>query len=368
MYKNVFYFDYINHIGGVETFFWELAKKYHKDFDITVFYRTANEAQVQRLKKYVRCVQWNGEEVECENAFFNYAIEPFIDHITAKIYTQIVHADFLLQKNLTPHVHPKIDRYFGVSQRVCDSFYEVTGIKCELCPNPLTLEEIKNPPLFICGAQRMTSEKGGERIKELVRRLDMDLEIKYYLLIFTNDTRNIITSPNVRLMDYRLDIRPFIYGCDLFLAVSDSEGRCYSVGEKLGYGTGKLLITPCPSFFEQGADEKNSIVLDFDMGNMDDVIEQIRKYYRSRKAKQTFKPIVNEDWWDRYLAEGKPTYEGFKMYRVKATDVYEKENVFDIKLNCIPKAGTEFIIDGDRLDFLQHYSLGCLVEVVSEIG
>ena len=34
MYVNVFYFKNINSIGGIETFFWQLGKKYGKDFDI----------------------------------------------------------------------------------------------------------------------------------------------------------------------------------------------------------------------------------------------------------------------------------------------------------------------------------------------
>ena len=37
-YNNVFYFNNINAIGGVETFFHYLAKKYY-DYDIAVFYK-----------------------------------------------------------------------------------------------------------------------------------------------------------------------------------------------------------------------------------------------------------------------------------------------------------------------------------------
>ena len=344
--------------------FWELAKKYHRDFDITVYYYKGDKDQINRLRRYVNVVKFNGETIECEKAFFNYNLEPFLSHVKAKHVYEIIHADFLLQRNIVPHIDPRIDTYLAVSQRVADSFYTVTGVKCEVCPNPLTLEEIKYKPLFICAAQRMTSEKGGNRIRELIRRLDMS-DIDYYFLIFTNDRMN-IDSPNVCVMRPRLDIRKFIYGCDLFVAVSDSEGRCYSVGEKLGYGTGHLLITPCPSFFEQGADNSNSIVLDFDMNNMDDVIEQIRKI--RTKAKQTFTPMTVEDLWKTYLAEGKPTYEGVKYYRVRSTDVYTKRNVYDNELKCVPKPNTEFIVDSIRLKTLLEYTSGALVEVVEEVG
>ena len=365
MYKNVFFFYNINVIGGVETMFWELAKKYSKLFDIVVYYMMGDEKQIKRLRKYIEVVKYNNEEIECEHAFFNYDLEPFLSHVRADVCYEIVHADFKLQRNAKPHVDPRINVYLAVSQRVADSFYAVTGIKCEVCPNPLTLEKIKNPPLFICAAQRMTAEKGGERIKELIRRLDLS-DIKYYFLIFTNDKLN-IDSPNVCQMTPRLDIRPYIYGCDLFVAVSDSEGRCYSVGEKLGYGTGKLLITPCPSFYEQGADSSNSIELDFNMKNMDDVIDKIRRYHKTLYKKKSFTPIECVDWWDKYLVEGKSTYVPPKYYRVVTTDVYKKFNVYSTDLNCIPPSGVEFVVDSDRLAVLQNYVNGAAVKVVKEI-
>ena len=54
MMTNVFYFDQINSIGGIETFFYQLGKKYGKDYDITLFYRTGDAKQVQRLSQYIR--------------------------------------------------------------------------------------------------------------------------------------------------------------------------------------------------------------------------------------------------------------------------------------------------------------------------
>lgn len=365
--KNVFFFFNINVIGGVETFFYELAKKYHETHDITVYYVKADERQLKRLRRLVRCIQYKGEEVECENAFFNYNLEPLISHIHAKHVYEIIHADFKLQKNIKPHVDPRIDTYLAVSKRVAESFESLTGVRCEVCPNPLLLEPIDHPPLFLCIAQRMTSEKGVERIKALVNRLDADKEIKYYMLAFTTDNK-FTASPNVAMMPTRLDIRPFIYGCDIFIAVSDSEGRCYSVGEKLGYGTGKLLITPCPSFFEQGADEGNSIVLNFDMSNMDDVIEQIRKVFHAKRMKKGFEPIEAVDIWDRYLADGKPDYEGLKYYRVRTTELYLKDNIYDVELKCVPRPNVEMTVDGIRLKKLLEYPTGHLVEVIEEIG
>ena len=358
--RNVFFFHTINSIGGVETFFYELARKYHKKYDITVYYIRGDEKQIKRLKRYVRVIKWNGEEVECEHAFFNYALEPIIDHIHAEKVYEIIHADFRLQKNIKPHIDERIDSYIAVSKRVAESFKAVTGVECEVCINPLTYDKTPNP-LFILSAQRMTTEKGGSRIAELIHRLDSS-EINYYWIIFTDSSQR-IKSPNVIYLPARLDVRPYIQACDLFVAVSDSEGRCYSVGEKLASGSGKLLITPCPSFFEQGCDEENSIVLEFDMSNIGDVMKRIQELYEGNKPKKSFVSIKVEDAWGELLAKGKPEYKGMNFYRVRATELYREKNVFDTELGCVPVVGTEFTVDGERLEKLLHSPYGQLVTV-----
>ena len=358
--KNVFFFHTMNSIGGVETFFYELAKKYHKRYDITVYYIKADERQLKRLKRYVRVVRWGGQEVECENAFFNYNLEPMISHVHAKKMYEIVHADFQLQRNIKPHIDKRIDSYIAVSKRVRESFFAVTGVNCEVCANPLTYDKTPDP-LFIVSAQRMTSEKGGNRIAELVQRLDQS-GIQYYWMIFTDTNKN-INSPNVIYMTPRLEIRPYIQACDLFVAVSDSEGRSYYVGEKLASGSGKLLITPCPSFFEQGCNDENSIVLEFDMSNLDEVVARVKAMYEDNKPKKTFKPIKVADDWEKFLAEGKPDYKGIIFYRVHATKLYTQNKVYDTELGYVPVEGTQFLVDGERLDKLLHSPYGQLVEV-----
>ena len=68
--KNIFYFRVISRIGGTEQFLYEIAKKY-KDWDITVFYDSADPSQLKRLRKFVRCKQRvKGEKVVCDKAFF----------------------------------------------------------------------------------------------------------------------------------------------------------------------------------------------------------------------------------------------------------------------------------------------------------
>lgn len=91
--KNVFYFNHINTIGGVESFFYYIAKKY-KARDIEIVYKTTtvDMEQVKRLSQYVRVRKFDGKKIKCDKAFFNYNID-IIDYIEADEYIQIIHCD-----------------------------------------------------------------------------------------------------------------------------------------------------------------------------------------------------------------------------------------------------------------------------------
>ena len=106
------FYQFIASIGGVETFLYELARKY-KDRDLTIIYSSGDEKQIKRLKKYVRCIKFNGDPIECDKAFFNYSVK-IIDKIKAKEYIQIVHADFKDKslKDYKPILSTKVQKYY----------------------------------------------------------------------------------------------------------------------------------------------------------------------------------------------------------------------------------------------------------------
>ena len=105
--NNVFYISNFNVIGGVETFIYELARKY-KNYDITVLYKTGDDNQIKRLKKYVRVIKYDGQKVKCKKAFFNYETD-IINNVEANEYIQLIHALFKTQ-GLTPRIEPKITK------------------------------------------------------------------------------------------------------------------------------------------------------------------------------------------------------------------------------------------------------------------
>ena len=163
--KNMFYFHNINSIGGVESFLYYLSRKYCNK-DICVYYQTGDEAQIDRLRNFVRVEKWNGKIIECEKAFFNYNPD-IIDYVKAKEYIGVIHADFIAL-NQKPYLNHKITRYIGVSKQACDTFTKLTGLKCELSYNPIVLDEPRRV-LNLISATRLTYEKGKSRIIKLRR-------------------------------------------------------------------------------------------------------------------------------------------------------------------------------------------------------
>lgn len=156
--KNIFYVSNFNSIGGVETYIFELARKY-KDNDITVIYKTGDKHQIKRIRKYVRVIRFNNQEFKCKKAFFNYETD-IIDNIEAEEYIQLIHAMFKTQGNITPRINPKITKYLCVSESAGKEWEELTGIKPTLCRNPLQVtEEERKPTLWLISATRLTAEK-----------------------------------------------------------------------------------------------------------------------------------------------------------------------------------------------------------------
>lgn len=323
--KNVFYFRHINSIGGIETFFYNLAKKY-KDKDITIFYQTGDKEQIERLKKYVRVKKYNGEKIECEKAFFNFNLD-IIDNVKAKEYIQIAHGDYK-SMHIKPNTHQKITKYIGVSKLVCNTFKEITGAETELCYNPI--ETVKpRKVLNLISATRLTSEKGKERMAKFAAMLD-NADIPYQWIIYT-DNLHAIQNPNIIFKKPRLDIIDYIANADYLVQLSDNEGYCYSVVEALSVET-PVIVTECPVFKELGVNKSNGFVLDFELKNV-----PIKEIYKGLD-KFDYKPKA--DSWNKILASGESTYQNDLKTIVEAeatTDYYDLELNKQIKKGEIIK-------------------------------
>lgn len=332
--KNIFYFHSINSIGGVESFFYYLVKKY-EDRDITIIYSDGDDKQIARIAKFARIRKFKGEEIKCKIAFFNYNVD-IIDHVTADEYIQIVHAD-LKALHMQYWIHPKITRILGVSQHVCDVVKEMTGRDCELAYNPLVIEKPKKI-LRLVSATRLTREKGRERMIKLGNALDRD-GIKYEWNVFTNSLDE-IQNDSIIFRKARFDLTDHLAAADYLVQLSDAEGYCYSVVEALALGT-PVIVTDLPVYRELGLTEKNSFRLNMDMTDI-----PVEKIYKGL-PKFTYTPIP--DRWIEILAKGKSTYAEDKT---RIIGIQVKKKYYDLELNRLVLRGETITTNYARAQML----------------
>ncbi len=338
-YTNIFYFDRLNKIGGVETFFYEIAKKYCNN-DITVFYSYGDLNQIKRLKKFIRVIKYKGQKIKCKKAFFNYSLKP-IDNIQAERYYEIIHANYK-DLGIHPNIHVKINEYIGVSQSVCDAFTELTGLPCTLCYNPITIDKPKRV-LYLISATRLTAEKGKNRILKLAEALDK-AEIPYIWTIFTNDTK-VIKHPRIIFMEPQLNIRDYIAKSDYTVQLSDTEAYCYTMIESLLLNV-PIIVTPWKCLKELNITNDYGFILPFDMSNI-----PVDEIYNK---KFNFKYNLIPDTWDKFIEPSKSTYEEElnSKYIVEALKTYQDRNMKDIQLGIVPSPGSRWTVSKDRLDLL----------------
>lgn len=357
---NAYYLRTLIKIGGIESHFYYLARKYGR-YDLTIFYYNADRDQIRRLKKYVKCIKLNKDDrVICENLFLCFNSE-ILEQAEAKHIYRILHGDYLdmvrrgqLRHDLIP-VDKRVEKYLGVSQHVCRTWEELTGLPAEFIGEPVVLDDVDKPLLFL-SATRLTAEKGWNRMKILARELDRN-GVKFLWLVYTNKPGS-NPGPNMIFMEPRLDITDFLPMFDAYIQLSDNEGFCLSAVEALLKGV-PVIGTDLPVFKEIGLNKKNSILLDLDMKSIP--IDRIRKI-RSLKVNYT----QPEDKWLDYL-EPVPTQYHYEEFKVRATSRWWEMKMSAVDLGHVPQPGEEWIVDSDRYKVITDYEKANgekLIEVV----
>lgn len=348
-YGNVFYIPHFNIIGGIETYAYELAKKY-KDKDITFVYsdETSDRKQLNRIRKYCRVIkQPYGaiEKIKCKRLFVMYRCK--IDLFEADEVIQIIHADYEAQ-GLKPNLDERIKEHYAVSKAVAEAYERISGVNVKVAYNPLTIEKPRKI-LKLISATRLTKEKGKNRMIKLADALDK-AGIPYEWRIFTNDSLP-IPNENVIYMKPRLDIRDYIADADYLVQLSDTEAFSYSILESLCLGT-PVIITPIPSSIEMGVKNGiNGYILDFSMKDI-----PITQIYENI-PKIAFK--APKDIYDKLLIDEPTTYNGEKIVEVKCIkSYYDNELERQIAKNEILKVRIS------RAEELINREKGALVEYV----
>ena len=348
-YANVFYVPHFNIIGGIETYCYELAKKYN-NIDITFVYsdETSDRKQLNRIRKYCRVIKQpygSIQKIQCKRLFIMYRCN--MDLFEADEVIQIIHADYEAQK-LKPNLDERIKEHYAVSKAVAEAYERISGANVKVAYNPLTIEKPKKI-LKLISATRLTKEKGKDRMIKLANALDK-AEIPYEWRIFTNDSLP-IPNENVIYMKPRLDIRDYIADADYLVQLSDTEAFSYSILESLCLGT-PVIITPIPSSIEMGVKNGiNGYILDFSMQDIpiNDIYTNIPKIaFKSPK-----------DIYDKLLINEPTTYKGEKIVEVKCI-----RNYYDNELERQTKKNEILKVRQSRAEELINHIKGALVEYV----
>ena len=311
-HSNILYVRDIHKIGGVETFVYEMVKKY-KDLDIAVVTRNIDGKQKRRLEKYCRVYIYKGEKINCKVIITNWDTSILEDvNEEAKKYC-VLHTDYSNKDEFLGLPRDREDiTYIGITKHSKKVFEDITGIdRTILIRNPLELEE-DNKPLILVSATRLTKIKDNGRMEYLANTLD-HLGINYIWFILTSDeyaNNPIFKNSNVIRVQNRLDTGTFLNMANWYVQLSICEGDSYSYKEALYRGI-PLVCCELPYFKEYGIkDNVNALFYKDDNSNAEDIAKRM-----SKPLKFTFKRI--EDGYDKILHKSKSHYEKDLKEKIK---------------------------------------------------
>lgn len=335
-HSNIIWLRMIDALGGLETYVYELVKKY-KDLDIAVVCKSCNYEQRQRLEKYCRVYIHTNQKIKCDVCITNYDISiiPYLNE-EAKVY-ETIHGDYTSGVyDHGPATHERITGYIIITHYLEKRMAIMNMLpkdKMVFSYNPLTIEE-EEKPIIIVSATRLHKTKGKDRMQLLASKLDQK-GINYIWYVFTNETKG-INSPNVIFLKNRLDISKWLVNASYVCLLSDTEACSYTLNEAL-YRNIPIICTRLPYLDEIGVkDGVNAYIMEYDCSNVDSIVERIKKV-----PKFNFKQL--EDRYSEILKKSKSRY--------------EKEKEMKIKVQCILDNGYE------DMELGKHISKGDIIEV-----
>lgn len=345
----VFYIGTLNFIGGVETWIYEISKTYSKDRNITLLYNKSAPNQLLRIEKYIKCIKYTGQQIECNKFIFCYD-HSAVKTTKAKEYILTIHADYKVQ-GLRIIIPKETTSIYCVSKTALDSFIEThkdqleeLKIQPKVLYNPIEVDKPKRV-LHLISATRLSKEKGGPRMAQMLKAFNKKGYSISWLVFCANGTIE-VDSGGMALMKPTLSITDYIADADYLVQLSDTEGYAYSLVEAMCLGT-PVIVTELPILEEMGIKEgENAFILKFDLSNLNEVVE---KAYNNNLKGFSYKKKESNDEYLKIL--GKETKNKYKCPTNKL--VKAKLNYKDIVENKDMVENEEFIATVERAEYLQ---------------
>lgn len=340
--KNVIYFPSFHIVGGVETYCYEMALKFGKDYDITIVYKQGDPNQMQRLREVTRVIKFHdGDKIVCDVFMFGWGWD-ILDSVEAKEYVQTYHADFKA-RGISPCMDKRVTKRYGVAENTTKGIREHFNIEVSTMYNPYTVKKPRKV-LNLISATRLSPDKGYNRMLKLADALEK-AGIPYLWTIYTDKPQDTGHDSMVCLKP-RLDILDFVAKADYLVQLSDSEGYSYSIVEALSVGT-PVICTAFGVAAEQGVENgKTGFILPFDMSDI-----PVDAIYKGVKK---FKCEPRESHYEEILAPGKSkyTYNPDDKVTVKVL-----KNFFDLEREQMSIQGTKYEVTRSRAKYLEGLNL-----------
>lgn len=267
------------HIGGIESWVHYVTKKYNVG-QITVLYESIDDAQLERFKKYVNCIQYTGQEFHCEKIIYVAPIYVEENELWygAKEHYLINHVCYGDSENTEVFELPEFDKVFAVSDFCAESCKKRMTDEIFTLYNPVEIEKPKKVVRLVT-ACRWSKDKGSEQMLKFAEMLENE-GISFIWYIFTDEEPE-EHHRNMIFMTPRYDLASIIADSDWGVQFTRIESYGLFPVECLKCGT-PVILTDLPVFREIGIDEKNALFYDWKM-NGDDV----KKVLNPPKVKYT---------------------------------------------------------------------------------
>jgi len=337
--KVIMYLSNWNLLGGVETFTKNFCKRMSKHYDVTLLYdNVANQSLVTEMQEYCTVSKLAFNKTYSCDIFISYSAwgKSAFDRIEAKVYVQMVHADYrhiIDGWAFNYKKHPLTTHHVCVGETVKIGFEHVTKLKSDavihnLLDNSINHEKKKkNKTLSLITCSRLSGEKGFKRMLNLAQQLDSK-QIKYTWNVYGDNTtqyaKNIVKEfarcSNVHFKGITTEPYKVINQADYLVQLSDTEGFAYSVYEAMQVKT-PCIITPFASGKEQITNGVNGYIVSFEMNDIP--FDSILK--RDLKVPE-FEELGKEEHWISFFDLALKWFEE-NTVKVRITAVVQKYKI-----------------------------------------
>lgn len=292
-------------IGGIETFLYNLVKRY-RDRNITIVCALPDLEQVVRLSEYADILIDKNQLLECDVMILgNYDGDKILHRVKAKSIYQMIHADLEGMKKSMGHgfdwtKNPKVKEVICVSDTAAKGLKKVSGYDAKVIYNILDNDYQEEDGKNFITLSRATKEKGILRMLQMADAFKAaNKKFTWFICCSIDQIKDRDVLNKIKSMKEFIIIPPdednkkYINCSDYLVQLSDTESFCYSAFEALQRGV-PVILTDFPEAKNIVDDGENGYILKMDLSNLD-----VDKIFNHKPKNIYYIDRCNEDSWEQ---------------------------------------------------------------------